>query len=156
MAQREWRNQNLEGSEWIEKVIEIKRTSKKTRGGNQIGFTALVVSGDGKGKVGFSLGKAKDVASAIRKGMREARKKAVELPLAEGTIPFPLKIKFKGARLVLRPGRPGSGLVAGGVIRTIAEAAGIKDLTAKILGSSDKNSNTQAVFKGFSRLKAYA
>lgn len=145
--------QNNQESEWIEKVIEIKRTSKKTKGGNQIRFTALVVVGDGKGKAGFVLGKAKDVGSAIRKGMNEARRRLVEIPLEGSTISRLIKIKFKASLVMLKPARPGTGLIAGGVIRAIAEAAGIKDLTAKILGSSNKSANTQAVFKGFSELK---
>jgi len=139
-------------SEWLEKVIEIKRTSKKTKGGNQIGFTALVVVGNGRGKVGFALGKAKDVASAIRKAMKKAKKEAVQIPLEKGTIPFPVEVKFKAARVLLKPARPGKGLIAGSVVRTIATVAGIKDLTAKILGSPNKNANTQAVFKGFAQL----
>jgi len=140
-------------SDWMEKVVQIKRTSKKTKGGNKIGFTALVVVGNGKGKAGFALGKARDVASAIRKGMKKARARTVEIPLVDETIPHLVNAKFKAAKVILKPARPGTGLIAGSVVRLIAEVAGIKDLTAKILGSPNKNANVQAVFKSFSQLR---
>ena len=140
-------------SEWIEKIVEIKRTSKKTKGGNQISFTVLVVVGNGKGKVGFAMAKAKNVPSAIRKAMRKARKSAITLLLVNETISHSFTAKFKGAKVILRPARTGNGLIAGSVIRAIAEVAGIKDLTAKIMGSSNKNANVKAVFKGFQNLR---
>ena len=145
---------NNQQEEWEERVVEIKRTSKKTKGGNRIGFTALVVVGDGKGKVGFALEKARDVASAIKKAMRKAKKNTIVVPLKENrTIPHQVEVKFKAARVMMKPGRKGTGLIAGSVVRTIAEVAGIEDLTAKILGTNNKYANVQAVFKGFSLLK---
>ena len=139
-------------SDWLEKVIEIKRTSKKSKGGNRIGFSALVVAGNRQGKVGYALEKASDVASAIRKGMKKAREIAIEVAIKNDTIISPLQIKYKASRLVLKPAKPGTGLIAGSVIRAIAEAAGIKNLTAKIIGTGNKTINVQAIFKGFSSL----
>ncbi len=136
-----------------ETVIEIKRVSKKTKGGNQISFTALVVVGDGEGQVGVALGKAKDVASAIRKGARLAKKNLIKVPLKGTTIPHPIEHRFKAAHILLKPARPGSGLIAGGPVRVVASAAGIKDLVAKILGSRNKAVNTWAAYEALKLLK---
>ncbi|MBL7078236.1 30S ribosomal protein S5 [Candidatus Shapirobacteria bacterium] len=146
------RGRPIEG-DWLEKILEIKRTSKKTKGGNQIAFTVLVVVGDRKGKVGFALARAKNVPSAIKKAMKKARKAVIQLPLVNQALPHPFTSKFKGAKVFLRPGRAGAGLIAGSVIRSIAQVAGIDNLTAKVMGSSNKNANIQAVFKGFKALR---
>lgn len=139
--------------EFAETVVEIKRVSKKTKGGNQISFTALVVVGDGKNKVGVALGKAKDVASAIRKGMALAKKKMINLSLIEGTIPYPIKYKKGAAEILLRPGRKGSGLIAGGAVRAVVFAAGIKDLVAKIIGSRNKAVNVWAAWEALRQVE---
>lgn len=144
---------NLDQKEISEKVVEIKRVSKKTKGGNQISFTALVVVGNGQGEVGFSLEGAKDVASAIKKAAKKAKKKMIKIPLKEGTIPHQVEAKFKGARVLLKPARPGTGLIVGGPLRIIASVAGIEDLVAKMLGSKNKAANVQAAFKALSLLK---
>lgn len=133
----------------IEKVVQIKRVSKKTKGGNKISFTALVVVGDGQGKVGFSLERARDVATAIRKGMKKAREKMVSIPLKNGTILRPIQIKFKGAEILLKPAKTGTGLIAGGPLRIVANAAGIEDLVAKMIGSKNKEANVRAIIKAF-------
>src|SRR3989339_2228913 len=111
--QQSYRNDKPE-SEFIDKVVEIKRVSNKTKGGNQISFTALVVSGDKKSKVGVGLGKAKSVADAIQKGIKKSHKSMLEVPIIDGTIPHQVKVKFKGAIVLIRPGKQGSGLIAGG------------------------------------------
>jgi len=139
--------------EYQESVIEIKRVSKKTKGGNQISFTALVVVGDGKGKVGVALGKAKDVASAIRKGMKLAKKRMIKISLRGTTIPYSVECKKKAARVLLKPARGGSGLIAGGPVRVIASAAGIKDLVAKILGSRNKANNVWVTYEALKKLE---
>ena len=139
--------------EYQESVIQIKRVSKKTKGGNQISFTALVVVGDGKGKVGVALGKAKDVASAIRKGMKLAKKKMIKIFLRGTTIPYSVECKKKAARVLLKPARGGSGLIAGGPVRVIASAAGIKDLVAKILGSRNKANNVWVTYEALKKLE---
>lgn len=142
-----------EVQEYQEVVVEIKRVSKKTKGGNQISFTALVVVGDGQGRVGVALGKARDVSSAIRKGARLAKKAMIKVPLKGTTIPHPVEHKLKAARVLLKPAREGSGLIAGGPVRIIASAAGIKDLVAKILGSQNKAVNTWATYEALKLLK---
>jgi len=141
--------------EFQETVIEIKRVSKKTKGGNQIGFTALMVVGDGKGKVGVGLGKAKDVPSAIRKAINRAKKKMITVPLVGTTIPHPIDYKNKSAHILLKPGRVGSGLIAGGPVRAIASAAGIKDLVAKIIGTSNKTMNVWATWQALQKIHSY-
>ncbi|MBU2592065.1 MAG: 30S ribosomal protein S5 [Patescibacteria group bacterium] len=127
--------------EFEETVVEIKRVSKKTKGGNQISFTALMVVGDGKGKVGVGLGKSKNVPSAIKKGIDKAKKKMIMVKLKGRTIPRPIDYRKKSAHILLKPAREGSGLIAGGAIRVIASAAGIKDLVAKIIGTRNKAMN---------------
>ena len=126
-------------SEFTDKVVQIKRVSKKTKGGNQIHFTALVVSGDKKNRVGVGLGKAKSVADAIQKGVKKAQKDLVTIPIVDGTISGAVTLKFKGAIVMIRPGKKGSGLIAGGPVRSVVELAGIKDIVSKIIGSKTKS-----------------
>jgi small subunit ribosomal protein S5 len=140
-------------SEFTDKVVEIKRVSKKTKGGNQIHFTALVVSGDKKNRVGVALGKAKSVADAIQKGIKKAQKSLITIPIVNGTIYGSVKLKFKGAIVMIRPGKQGSGLIAGGPVRIVAELAGIKDIVSKIIGSKNKTINVWATLKALSTLK---
>lgn len=140
-------------SEFTDKVVQIKRVSKKTKGGNQIHFTALVVSGDKKSRVGVGLGKAKSVADAIQKGIKKAQKSLIEIPIVNGTIAGSIQLKFKGAIVLIRPGKAGSGLIAGGPIRAVVELAGIKDITSKIIGSKNKSINVWATLKALSMLK---
>ena len=140
-------------SEFTDKVVEIKRVSKKTRGGNQISFTALVVTGDKKNRVGVGHGRAKSVAAAIQKAINRGRKSLIEVPIINGTIPASIKLKFKGAIILLRPGKQGSGLIAGGPIRSVVELAGVKDIVSKIIGSKNKSINVWATIKALEILK---
>jgi small subunit ribosomal protein S5 len=140
-------------SEFTDKVVEIKRVSKKTKGGNQIHFTALVVSGDKKNRVGVGLGKAKSVADAIQKGIKKAQKSLITIPIVNGTISGSIQLKFKGAIIMIRPGKQGSGLIAGGPVRSVVELAGIKDIVSKIIGSKNKTINVWATLKALSILK---
>jgi len=140
-------------SEFTDKVVEIKRVSKKTKGGNQIHFTALVVSGDKKSRVGVGLGKAKSVAEAIQKGIKKAQNSLINIPTINGTISGSVKLKFKGAVILIRPGKEGSGLIAGGPVRAVVELAGIKDIVSKIIGSKTKSINVWAALKALSTLK---
>lgn len=140
-------------TEFYDKVVQIKRVSKKTKGGNQIHFTALVVSGDKKSKVGVGLGKAKSVADAIQKAIGKARKSTIQIPIVNGTISSTVYIKFKGAKVLIRPGKQGSGLIAGGPVRSVVELAGIKDVVSKIIGSKNKSINVWASLKALSMLK---
>ena len=140
-------------SEFTDKVVQIKRVSKKTKGGNQIHFTALVVSGDKKNRVGVGLGKAKSVADAIQKGIKKAQKGLITVPIVDGTISGAVTLKFKGAIVMIRPGKKGSGLIAGGPVRAVVELAGIQDIVSKIVGSKNKSINVWAALKALSTLK---
>lgn len=141
MANENIRNANTSfvEQETQEVVLQIKRVSKKAQGGNKIGFTALVIVGDRKGSVGVALGKAKDVASAVKKGIRLAKKKMVKVSVVDGTIPYEIRYKKKASEIILKPGRKGTGLIAGGAVREIASLAGIENMVAKIIGSRNKN-----------------
>jgi small subunit ribosomal protein S5 len=135
-----------EKSEFEEKVISIARVSKKTKGGNNVGFSVLMVVGDRKGQVGLGLGKAKDVASAIKKGIRKAKKKMLTVPLDGTTIPFALTMKRGAGKVMLKPAPTGTGVIAGGPVRAVVEAAGIRDISGKIMGSSNQSSSVYATF----------
>ena len=140
-------------SEFTDKVVEIKRVSKKTKGGNQVSFTALVVSGDKKSRVGVGHSRAKSVADAIQKAITRSHKSMIEVPIVNGTIPASVTIKFKGALVLLRPGKQGSGLIAGGSVRSVVELAGIRDIVSKIVGSKTKSVNVWATLKALDSLK---
>lgn len=143
-------------SEFDEKVVHINRVSKKTKGGNRIGFSALIVVGNRKGKVGVALGKAPDTLSAIKKGIRKAKKKMIKIPMKGTTIPFPLEVKRGAAKVLLKPAPGGTGVIAGGAVRAVVEAAGIRDIVAKILGTKNKTSNVHATFKALTKMSEIA
>lgn len=134
-------------SEFAEKVVQVNRVSKKTKGGNRIAFSVLVVVGDRKGKVGIGLGKALDVASAIKKGMAQAKRRMIPLQIKGTTIPYQIRAKRGAAEIILKPAPPGTGVIAGGAVRSVVEAAGITDIVAKILGSHNKASNVYATIE---------
>ena len=156
--QRSTENSTLQSmgkvQEFKEKVIEVTKVSKSTKGGKQMAFTALVVVGDGNGKVGIGLGKAKNVADAISKGTNRAKRSMFPIQIKNSTIPHSITYKFKSARILLRPGKAGGGIIAGGAVRAIAEAAGIKDIVSKIFGSRNKSLNVWATFQALQKLKA--
>ena len=140
--------------EFDEKVIRISRVSKKTKGGNKMGFTALVVVGDRKGRVGVGLGKAKDVSSAIKKGVRRGKKSLIQIPLIDNrTLPHQTYVKYGAARLLIKPAPAGTGVIAGGSIRAVLELAGVRDVVAKSLGTSNKMSNVIATFDALRTMK---
>ncbi|MBI2195672.1 MAG: 30S ribosomal protein S5 [Candidatus Levybacteria bacterium] len=130
-----------------EKIIQVNRVSKKTKGGNKIGFSVLMVVGDKKGKVGVGLGKAPDVSSAIRKGASIARKHLVEVPIVNTTIPFRIDIKLGAAKIMLKPAPRGSGVIAGGAVRNVVTAAGIENISSKVLGTKNQASNVYAAIE---------
>lgn len=134
-------------SEFEEKVIQVNRVSKKTKGGNKIGFSVLVVVGDKKGRVGVGLGKSKDVASAIRKGIAYAKKHLITVPLKNGTILYDVTTKRGAARVLLKPAPAGSGVIAGGAVRAVVEAAGIQSISSKVLGTRNRASNVYATLE---------
>ena len=148
-----YRHEPREPKEFEEKEVQINRESKKTKGGNRISFSALVVVGDRKGRVGVGLGKAKDVSSAMKKGISYAQKHLINVPMKKTSIPHEMRIKLGAARIILKPAPAGSGVIAGGPVRAVVEAAGIRDIVGKILGTSNRASNVYATFEALRRLK---
>jgi len=146
-------NQNQTPKEFEEKVVLVNRTSKKTQGGNQIGFSALVVVGDKKGRVAAAIGKAKDVSSAVRKAVSTAKKNFTMVNMKDTTIPHEVLIKYGAAKLLLRPAPAGSGVIAGGPVRAVVEAAGILDISAKMMGTNNKITNVYATIEALKKLK---
>ncbi len=142
-----------EEKKYEEKVVQVSRVSKKTKGGNQFGFSILVVVGDKKGKVGVGLGKGKDVLSSIKKAVKKAKKNLITVPMDGTTIPFPIRLKDGAAKILLKPAPKGSGVIAGGAIRSVVEAAGIRDLSAKILGTNNQASNVYATFAALKKMQ---
>lgn len=135
------------GDEYDEKIVQVNRVSKKTKGGNKIGFSVLAVVGDRKGKVGVGLGKAPDVSSAIKKGVSIAKKHMIQVPIIKGTIPFEFNIKLGAAKVLLKPAPPGSGVIAGGAVRSVVSAAGIQNISSKVLGTKNQASNVYATIE---------
>lgn len=143
-----------EPKEFEEKVIQVNRVSKKTKGGNQMGFSILVVVGDKKGRVGVGLGKAKDVLSAIQKAVKKAKRRLLTVPMQGTTIPFAVNVKLGAAHIVLKPAPAGSGIIAGGPVRAVVDAAGIRDISSKIMGTSNQASNVYATLEALKKLRA--
>lgn len=135
-----------------EKIVQVNRVSKKTKGGNKIGFSALAVVGDGKGKVGVGLGKAPDVSAAIKKGILTAKKNLIEVPIINGTIPFESYVKLGAAKVLVKPAPPGSGVIAGGAVRSVVTAAGIHNISSKVLGTKNQASNVYATIEALKLL----
>lgn len=135
-----------------EHVVQINRVSKKTKGGNKIGFAALAVVGNKRGKVGVGLGKAPDVSSAIKKGVILAKKHAIDVPIVNKTIPFEFYIKLGAAKIILKPAPPGSGVIAGGAVRSVVSLAGIENISSKVLGTKNQASNVYAAIEALNRL----
>lgn len=139
--------------EFEERVIQVNRVSKKTKGGNKIGFSVLVVVGDKKGRVGVGLGKAPDVRSSIKKAITYGKKHLLTVPLKGTTIPHEVYIKLGAAKILIKPAAPGTGIIAGGAVRAVVEAAGIKDILSKVLGTSNKASNVYASLEALRKLR---
>lgn len=142
-----------EPKEFEEKVVQVNRVSKKTKGGNRIGFSIVVVVGDKKGRVGVGLGKAPGVQDAIKKGVSFAKKHLITIPLKNTTIPHEVLVKLGAARVLLKPAPSGTGVKAGGAVRAVVEAAGIKDIVSKVLGTKNQASNVYATLEALKRLR---
>jgi len=136
----------------IEKVVYINRVAKVVKGGRRFSFSAIVVKGDGEGRVGVGVGKANEVPEALRKASERAEKSMVKVSVSNGTIPHPLVIKFGAARVVLRPAGPGTGIIAGGPVRAVLEAAGVENILTKIIGTTNPYNVVQATLKALTSL----
>ena len=139
---------------WIEKTIQIRRVAKVVAGGRRFNFSALVVVGDGNGRVGVGLGKARQVPDAVRKAVDDAKKNIISIPIINDTIPHEVIGHFGASKVLLKPASAGTGVIAGGTVRAVVEAAGIKNILTKSLGSSNPQNLVKAVIDGFLQLES--
>ena len=139
--------------ELVDRLVGVQRVVKVTKGGRTFGFSAIVVVGDEKSIVGIGLGKSKDVATAIQKGIESAKKNLVRIPIYKGTIPHEQSCKFKGASILIKPASNGTGVKAGGAMRSVLESAGVKDVLAKSKGSSNPHNLVKATLKALLELR---
>jgi small subunit ribosomal protein S5 len=143
-------------SDWLERVVSIERVTKVVKGGKKMSFRAVIVVGNEQGKVGVGVGKAADVITAVRKGVTDGKKNIISISLtSSNSIPHPINGNFGAAKLILRPSAAGSGVIAGGSIKTVLELAGIKNILSKQLGSKNLLNNARATINGLSLLQSY-
>ena len=143
-----------ERNEFDQKVVEVKRVTRVVAGGKRMRFRALVVIGDHKGKIGMGLKKGADVSESVNKAVNQAKKNMITLPLVNETIPHEITMKYKSSSLMLKPAKPGTGVIAGGAVRSVMDLAGVKNVVSKMLGSNNKVNNIKAVFEAFKKMKS--
>ena len=155
MSRERYRFQNADefGSEFDEKVLYINRCSKVVKGGRKFSFSALVIIGDGQGHIGFGFAKANEVSDAIRKGTEAARKNVMTFEMEGRTIPHEIDVEWDGSRILLKPAREGTGVIAGSKVRSVLELGGVKDIVAKSYGSNNPLNQVRATLKALSSLK---